>query len=469
MPADPATPARLVVAIDGPSGSGKSTVARAVGAALGLRYLDTGAIYRALTWAALDRHVDLADGPALAALARTSPPRAGTDPAAPTVTVDGTDLTAAVRTPAVTRAVSQVAAHPEVRAVLVAAQQAVIGAGGIVVEGRDIAAVVAPDAPVKVFLTASHEQRASRRHAQDTGAGGAGGAGDSAATRADLARRDAFDSGRAASPLRRADGAVEMDTTGMDADEATERVLALCRRVLAEPAPTGAPVAVLPPPAAAADSPSTVGGRRPVVLLGRAVGRLLRRALDVHVVGAENVPAHGPVLVAGNHTGFLDGPLVFSVMPRPAVFLTKAELFRGPLGAALDALGQIPVHRGQPDREALRRGRETLRAGWPLGIFPEGTRGAGELDSVHDGIAYVLLRSGVPAVPVVPVAVLGTAEMLPKGARWPRRTGQVSVVFGPPFTVSTPAHPRSRRAVATAAEEIRVRLVEHVAAARAAA
>lgn len=198
----------------------------------------------------------------------------------------------------------------------------------------------------------------------------------------------------------------------------------------------------------------------------RVVGReLIRLILDVRVRHPERVPSSGPVLLAANHRGFLDGPLVAGYVPREASFLAKSELFRGYVARVLMWFGQIPVDRGRPDREALRRAIAVLQRGGALGMFPEGTRGAGELESVQHGIAYVALRC--PGVPIVPVACLGTEQAMPKGARLPRWRSRIDIVFGEPFTVSVPDNPRARSAVAQAAEEIRVALAVHVARAEA--
>ena len=214
----------LVIAIDGPSGSGKSTVARRVAAALRLRYLDTGAIYRALTWAVLDRSVDPDNIDAVLAVAGVAQIRVSTDPRAQAVSVNGRDVAAAIRGPEVTGAVSAVSAIPQVRERLVALQRAIVGAGGIVVEGRDIGTVVAPDAPVKIFLTASPETRAARRSADaDVSIGDR----DVSTVQSDLARRDTLDSTRAASPLAMAPDAVQLDSTAMDEDAVVARVLDL--------------------------------------------------------------------------------------------------------------------------------------------------------------------------------------------------------------------------------------------------
>ncbi|HEV7864075.1 MAG TPA: (d)CMP kinase [Acidimicrobiia bacterium] len=222
-----------VVAIDGPAGSGKSTVARAVAEALGLPALDTGAMYRAVTWAVLDGGIDPGDAAAVAAVASRLDLQVG-----PPVLVGGRDVTEAIRTAEVTGAVSVVAAVPEVRVGLVAAQREWIEVhGGGVVEGRDIGTVVAPDAVLKIYLVASEEERARRRQRQDdaaevSGEGGGEGSGDLDATQAALRRRDAIDSGRAASPLAAADDAVVLDTTGLSVDGVVAEVLARYRAAL---------------------------------------------------------------------------------------------------------------------------------------------------------------------------------------------------------------------------------------------
>ena len=216
-------PSRLVVAIDGPSGSGKSSTSRGVAARLGLRYLDTGAMFRAMTWWLLRQDVDVHDAAAIAPRVGEPEILSGTDPLGPSILVDGVDVALAVRTDEVTAAVSPVSAVPEVRARLLELQRLVIGAGGIVVEGRDIGSVVVPDAQVKVFLTADPHARAQRRAAE--------AGGDVDATRESLLGRDRIDSGRATAPLVMADGATHLDTTGLTLDEVVEQVVALAQAV----------------------------------------------------------------------------------------------------------------------------------------------------------------------------------------------------------------------------------------------
>jgi cytidylate kinase len=213
-------PERCVVAVDGPSGSGKSTVSRRLATAIDGVYLDTGAMYRAITWAVLQAGADLQDTDAIAKIAQETSLAIGTDPLAPHFRANGTDVDAAIRGPEVTGAVSAVAAVPAVRAQLVRLQREIIAAAPrIVVEGRDIATVVAPDADLKVYLTASAAARAQRRSAED--------ATDVAATEAALNRRDKLDSSRAADPLRQAADATTLDTTGLGIDEVVAQLLSM--------------------------------------------------------------------------------------------------------------------------------------------------------------------------------------------------------------------------------------------------
>nr|WP_218851881.1 (d)CMP kinase [Nocardioides panaciterrulae] len=216
----------MVVAIDGTSGSGKSSTSRGVATRLGLRYLDTGAMFRAMTWWMLQHGVDVHDPAAVAARVEEPSIASGTDPQAPTIAVDDADVAGPIRSDAVNAAVSPVSAVPAVRSRLLRLQREVIAAAGdgIVVEGRDIGSVVAPDAPVKVYLSADPAARAARRAAEV-------GAADVAATRESLLARDRIDSGRATAPLVMADGAVHIDTTPYSLDEVIGLVVDLVEAV----------------------------------------------------------------------------------------------------------------------------------------------------------------------------------------------------------------------------------------------
>ncbi len=202
----------MVIAIDGPAGAGKSTVARAVARALGLTYLDSGAMYRCVALAALRAGAGLDDGVGLGRLV----PGLEVALAGGRVSLDGEDVSEAIRTPEVSAAASRVSVHPEVRQAMVERQRALIAAGDYVAEGRDIGTVVSPDATLKVFLTASDAERA-RRRAAETGE-------PLADVRAAQATRDARDRGRQHGALRAADDAVQIDTTGLSVDEVAARI-----------------------------------------------------------------------------------------------------------------------------------------------------------------------------------------------------------------------------------------------------
>ncbi|WP_217913010.1 (d)CMP kinase [Miltoncostaea marina] len=225
----------MIVAIDGPAGAGKSTVAREVARRLGVAYLDTGAMYRAVTWLALRDGVPVGDGEALAALARDNPIEIEPTEEGDRVRIAGRDVTADIRMPEVAAEVSEVSAHPGVREQVVAAQRALLASGSWVSDGRDVGSVVCPHADLKVFLTASLEERARRRRA-DLRARGV--EMDAERVLEDVRRRDRLDSTRAVSPLRVARGAVVVDSSEMDAAEVADLVVRLVEDVRAA---SGAP------------------------------------------------------------------------------------------------------------------------------------------------------------------------------------------------------------------------------------
>lgn len=203
-------------------------------------------------------------------------------------------------------------------------------------------------------------------------------------------------------------------------------------------------------------------------LLARALSIVLfRTGLHVRVHGRPRVPDSGPVILASNHTGLVDGPMLIGVSPRPVHVLIKSEAFRGLVGGALVRLGQIALRRDGGDRAAITSALDVLRAGRVLAIFPEGTRGAGDVSSVQRGVAHLALRSGAP---VVPVAVLGTAAARPGGAM-PRARALVDVLFGEPLTLTAtgaaaaPGEPGVARAATRAATDAALETIKAAMAA----
>jgi 1-acyl-sn-glycerol-3-phosphate acyltransferase len=219
------------------------------------------------------------------------------------------------------------------------------------------------------------------------------------------------------------------------------------------------------------DLPRTSGVRHPhrYLLHNPALRALARRVLarkyDLHVSGAENLPRRGPVVVAANHIGWLDGPLLGIVLPRPVHALTKLEMFTGRTGAFLRQSGQIPLDRFHADPAAVKTALRVLHSGHAVGVFPEGTRGDGELRRFHRGAAYLALASGAPVVPVV---FFGTR--LPGGLNEsrPPAGSRIDVVVGAPVLVERRPWPRTREQVEDLSRLLQQRMREHLAAARSA-
>jgi cytidylate kinase len=436
-----------VIAIDGPAGSGKSTVARELARRLGLDYLDTGAMYRSVAFAALQRNIDPEDKEPVARLARQITIDVGDQ-----VRVDGYDATIEIRGPEVTRAVSTVAANPDVRAELRDRQRAWARThGGGVVEGRDIGTVVFPSAEIKVFLTAADDERARRRHrevsALNYDADSPGLAVES--IQAEMARRDLLDASRAAGPLAVADDAVVIDTTGRSVDDIVGEVLARVRAAGEPPPATGG--APLVRDSRGVWRPEPPSPRAEV--FDRWLYRLCRTAIlgfaraywRLSIDGTANLPPAGAYVVAPVHRSNIDTPLIGCITRRRLRFLGKDSLWKNRSSARFfSALGGFPVHRGTVDRDALRRCIDVVEAGEPLVLFAEGTRQSGPL--VHDlfeGAAYVALRTGVP---IIPVGIGGSERAMPKGSKmlWPVR---IAIVVGEPIEPPAADVRGSRRAV----------------------
>ncbi len=333
------------------------------------------------------------------------------------VLLDEEDVTDELRTPEVGAKVSAVAACEPLREVLVGLQRDwVAQRGGGVVEGRDIGSVVFPDADVKVFLTASDEERARRRSGdEDVEA---------------LRRRDELDSSRSASPLTVADGAVVIDSTDLSIDQVVEQIVGLVEKA-AEPA-TGGP------------SPAALVLYR---VCRAAVIGICRTYWRATYEGLGRVPPSGAYVLAPVHRSFIDFGLVAGVTKRRVRYMGKDSLWKVAwFGRFITALGAFPVHRGSADREALRRCIDVIRGGEPLVLFPEGTRRSGPVvHDLYEGAAYVAIRTGVP---IVPIGIGGSERALPKGKRLPRPV-KVHVIVGPPLVPPPPkasGHP-SRRAV----------------------
>jgi cytidylate kinase len=383
-------PPGAVIAIDGPAGSGKSTTAKALAERFGLLYIDTGAMYRALTLAALRAKVDLEDEAALAAML------AGADlelrPGRGEVTVlwNGEDVSQAIRTPEVDAAVSPVSAHAAVRADMVRRQQRFGRRGGVVMEGRDIGSVVFPLATAKIYLMASLEARVERRVRQFRQRGREVAAED---VSRDLAERDRLDSERATSPLAVCPDALVVDSSGLSLADQNEA----CAR------------AALVNPALDLDLDTDLEtSRRGLPFhyrLAFAVFGALARFYGLRQVGLEGKALPRGTIVACNHVSLWDPPLMGATLRRhPVHTLAKEELFRPRwlMGRFFRWLDSIPIRRKGYDRAAFGEARDALEAGHNLLIFPEGTRRAiGHPGPVKNGLGILVQATRAPLLPML--------------------------------------------------------------------
>lgn len=438
----------MIIALDGPAGSGKSTIAREVAKKLGLRYLDTGAMYRAITLLALEEglipdRIDEAGALAAATVLRLEERENDLT----RVFADGREITDEIRGRQVTKNVSAVSADPGVRSVLTEKQRAEAAKGDVILEGRDMGTVVVPDADVKVFLTADIKERARRRQLQLEAQGASQSLEELIA---DITARDAYDSARALAPLRKADDAIELDTTGMTIDEVVAAVTALAGPKTAEGRPNPA------------SSDPRWGTRWPLCRMIRGpldrwlyrflfsfVPELVRFLYRMEIEGLENIPNVGPVVLASNHRSNLDPFFLGSSFPRMIHFMAKVELWSfKPLGWLIERLGAFPINRREVDRRAVRSALDLLSVGAVLGVFPEGRRQReSKLGEIRPGVTMFSLREGVSTIPVI---MWGTDRVIRGGLpRFPR----IKVAFGPPIEVPDTQLPRSERA-AIAAERL---------------
>ncbi len=414
----------LVIAIDGPAGSGKSTTARGVAQRLGLRHLDTGALYRAVTLAAQQRGCDLDDGAALARLVEAAALRVECTHDGTQVHLGAENVSAAIRAAAVSAAVSHVSAHPAVRDAMLGLQQRLASAGGTVMEGRDIGTVVLPRADLKVFLTADMAMRAARRQREEAARGEARAA---STVESEIEARDRADSTRAHAPLARATDAVEVDTTTLTIEAQIDAVVALALRVVQQ----NTSVHTLPIVAEDWEQPHYRPLKRVQYRFARAaIGTVAWTWCGMRRTIHPAARLHGSVLVACNHVSGLDPPLVGAALPFEVSFVAKRELFRPALvGWILRRFNAFPIQRGTADYAALDHAVALLQGGESVIMFPEGTRHpSGRLGAPRWGFGYVARRAGRP---IVPVFVRGTQDRRPRGLR----RHPLEIWVGEPFTL----------------------------------
>lgn len=364
-----------VLAIDGPAGTGKTTSACEAARRLGFTYIDSGALYRAIAFAGVERGIVDAESAELKHLLTDLPVRARLSAERFHVYLGDHEITDDLRSPEVSSLASKIAVREDVRDRVGVWLRELACQGPAVIEGRDIGTAVFPDAELKIFLTASLPERARRRTLELAAKGSALSEQEVARQ---IAERDDRDSGRAVAPLRQAPDAVVIDTTDIEIEEQVQRILdAWGARVTPRVR-------------------CTYAIEQGLIRFG------VRLLWGLQVEGLENLPRHGSVILAANHKSYLDPPLIGSVCGREIHYLAKRELFEKPIARMwFRSHNSIPIAREGFDRQAIERCLAILHSGGALLVFPEGTRiRRGGLGPAREGIALLAARGNVPIVPV---------------------------------------------------------------------
>lgn len=385
-------------ALDGPSGAGKSTIAKAVAKKLGYVYVDTGALYRSIGLYCTRKGIDVKDSAAVEGVLSEIKVELKYVNGEQTVWINGEDVSGLIRTNEISMAASAVSAIPAVRDFLLELQRSIAKANNIIMDGRDIGTVILPDAQVKIFMTASAEERANRRYKELVERGQDVNYDD---ILRDINQRDYNDSHRDTAPLKKAEDACELDTSNMSIEEATE---AVCDIILKKTAADGGSGEISSTSGAGAYvEKSRISGAR---LFFYAVLRLIVRFLlkipfNLKYENKENVP-YEPCIIAPNHLTWADPVFVSAGIKIPSAYMAKESLLKNKLLAPLiRAFHAFPVKRGASDRSALNTSIEYLNRGYNLTIFPEGTRSKdGKLGKGKSGVAFISAAAKADIVPV---------------------------------------------------------------------
>lgn len=397
-------PTHHIIAIDGPAASGKSSVARALAQRLGFSYVNSGAMYRAVTWHVLQRGVNVHEPAAVASAVEQSRIVCDLIDNQSRILIDDHDPTLHLRDDDVNRAVSLVSSVPRVREILVAHMREYANKGNVVMEGRDIGSVVFPGTPFKFYIDASPELRVQRRLAEGQ--------------RDEIAARDRADSSRAASPLVIAPDAVVIDTSALTVDGVVDQIM---RRLVAKGLPVHSP---------------TVTARRqrmnPYYWLGYTISRVLAQIFfRFRIRHRERMIQSGPVILAMNHQSFFDPPLAGNASDRAIFILTRKTLLNHWFwGWLLPKLNIIPVDQEGSDRSALKALIRILRAGEGTLVFPEGARTLdGNLLPAQPGLGLLIAKT---LAPVVPMRIFGAHEAWARDSK-KIRLHPITIVVGHPI------------------------------------
>ena len=375
----------LNCALDGPSGAGKSTIAKGLAKRLGFVYVDTGALYRSIGLYVLSKGADTTSADEVVPLLSDINVELKYIDGAQRVFLNGEDVSEKIRTHEISMAASNVSAIPAVREFLLDLQREIAGKNDIIMDGRDIGTVILPSAEVKVFMTASAEERARRRYNELTEKG------QSVVYEEilkDINQRDYNDTHREISPLKKADDAIELDTTSMSIEEVVDCIEKLIRKEI---------------------KTENEGFRKIPFFrvwfyaLIRLIASIpFRIAFNLKYEGLENLPKSGSVILAGNHRTWFDPILIAIKVKYISAYMAKAELFKYfPLNAVIRLVHGFPTRRNSGDVSALSNAEKYIRRGYNLTMFPEGTRSRnGKIGRAKSGVAFIASKCGVPVYPV---------------------------------------------------------------------
>ena len=375
----------LNCAIDGPSGAGKSTIAKELARRLGFVYVDTGALYRSIGYYVVSKGAKTSSAEEVVPLLGDISIELKYVDGVQRVILNGEDVSDKIRTPEISMAASNVSAIPEVRDFLLNLQRDIAGKNDIIMDGRDIGTVILPSAEVKVFLTASAEERARRRFEELKEKGQDVVYED---VLNDINQRDYNDSHRETAPLKKADDAIELDTTSMTVDEVVGSIEKLIIEAQRE---ESVPFKKIP-----AFRRWLFAIPRFIVWVGFSI------AFNLKYEGTENLPDHGSVILAGNHRTWFDPILIAIKVKYISAYMAKAELFKYfPLNAVIRLVHGFPTRRNSGDVSALSNAEKYIRRGYNLTMFPEGTRSRnGKIGRAKSGVAFIASKCGVPVYPV---------------------------------------------------------------------
>lgn len=411
------------VALDGPSGAGKSTIAKAVAKKLEYVYVDTGALYRSIALFMIRNNADLSSAEDVASRLGGLDVKLAYQDGVQRVLLNGEDVSELIRTPEISMGASSVSAIPQVREFLFELQRSIARENNIIMDGRDIGTVVLPDADVKIFLTATAEERANRRfkELQEKGDGST-----YEEVLKDIIQRDYNDTHREIAPLKKADDAVEVDTTALGLEEVVEKITEIITSKTGKKKTEREMMPINP-----------VSRGKKLGLGKRIIYRFLRFCVwlaykiwyNIEYAGKENIPKDGSNIVASTHRSYADPVLLAIPIKVPFSFMAKEELFQGNklFKWLITALGAFPIKRGSGDTAAIDKSLEVLNRGKNLLIFPEGTRSKdGTVGKIRSGAALI---GAVAQVPVIPCAICFKGKKLKFRSR-------IIVAFGKPVIPS---------------------------------